>query len=133
MKKGLLATKKKLQNQLNAIAKQEEKELIEKNHPIFKAKFEGKYFKTINSYNSTDKGWWLYIKILEIKPSDVYNSIGNEVTASYHGWSFQTTCYNEIIIDKEKNGYVHSIDMEITEDEFYTAYNKMIASIDKLK
>jgi len=133
MKKGN-PIKEQLQKQLNAIAKQEEKELIAKHYPEFK-KLEGKYFKYKNSYSCPEKPsdyWFLYTKITEIKPDDVYNTRGNGVACHFKGWSFQTDKYANISVEKKKTGYVHSLGQEITENEFHSAWDKIIEALNNL-
>jgi CCR4-NOT transcriptional regulation complex NOT5 subunit len=49
-KSSTQTTKEQLQKQLDAIAKQEQKEMIEKHYPEFK-KLEGAFYKTRNNYS----------------------------------------------------------------------------------
>lgn len=133
-KANLKPTKEQLQKQLNAIAKQEEKELIEKHYPEFK-KLEGTFYKTRNNYSCPEKPsdyWFLYTKITEIKPDDVYDTRGNGVACHFKGWSFQTCKYSNFSVEQEKRGYVHSLGKQITEQEFIEAWNKAMSALDKL-
>jgi hypothetical protein len=129
MKKTL--SKSELEKQLAAIIEQEEKDVIEKHYPEFK-KLEGRCFKTSNSYGDDYKPWFLYTKIVAIKPTDVYDTRGNGIASRFTGYSFQTTSTGEISVDMKKQSYVHSIGKEITESEFNTAWNKMIDKLDSL-
>jgi len=132
--KKLTLSKEQLQKQLDEIAKKEEQEMIETHYPKFK-KFEGKFFKTSNCYSCPEKPsdyWWLYTKITEIKPKDIYNTRGNGVASHYTGWSFQVDKYGQISIEREKSGYIHSLGQEITEKEFNAAWDKMIDKINAL-
>jgi hypothetical protein len=129
---NLSERKKQLQKEMNEVEELEVKETIEKNYPIIKKKYEGKFFKYRNGYNA-DERWWLYTKVVEIKPSDVYDTNGNGVTAHFSGWTFQTDSYDKIEIAQEKHGYVHSLGKEITENEFVAAWNKMIDKMNHLK
>lgn len=133
-KTDLKPTKEQLQKQLNAIAKQEEKELIEKHYPEFK-KLEGTFYKTRNNYSCPEKPsdyWWLYTKITEIKPDDVYDTRYNGVACHFKGWSFQTCKNGNFSVEQEKIGYVHSLGKQITEQEFVEAWNKAMSNLDKL-
>jgi hypothetical protein len=127
-------TKEQLQKQLNAIAKQEEKEMIEKHYPEFK-KLEGTFYKTRNSYGVPKKpsDWWFaYTKITEIKPGDVYDTRGIGVACHFKGWSFQTCNRGKFSVEQEKLSYVHSLGNQITEKEFIEAWNKAMSNLDKL-
>ena len=135
MSKADLKTKKEqLQKQLNAIAEQEEKELIEKHYPEFK-KLEGTFYKRINNFSLPKKSsdyWFLYTKVTEIKPEYVYDTRGNGVACYFKGWSFQTDKYGNFSVVQEKSGYVHSLGEQITEQEFLKAWNKAMSDLDKL-
>jgi hypothetical protein len=129
-------SKEKIEKQLDKILKDENREMIKLNYPTFK-KLEGKCFKTKNFFSCPTRPsdyWWLYTKVLSIKPSDIYDTKStNGITAHFTGYSFQTTKYGNVDIEKNKSGYVHSLDQEITEKEFNTAWNKMMEEIGKLK
>lgn len=112
--------------------KQPQKEMVEKYYPIFKKKYEGKYFKYDNGYNREQR-WTMYTKVVEIKPEHIYDTRGNEVTSCYNGWNFQTDTNGQITISCEKNGYAHSLQKEISEKEFNEAWNKMIEKINLIK
>lgn len=130
----LKPTKEQLQKQLDAIAKQEQKEMIEKHYPEFKD-FEGRHFKTKNNYSSPEKPsdyWWLYTKVLTIKPEDIYDTGINGIASHFKGYSFQTTKYGNVEIEKNKQGYIHSLGQEITEKEFIEAWNKLMSTLDNL-
>lgn len=127
-------TKEELQKQLNKIAIAEEKEMIAKHYPEFK-KFEGRYFKQRNNYSCPKKPsdyWFMYTKITEINPKDVYDTRGNGVACYFKGWTFQTCRDGHISINKEKHGYIHGLGKEITEKEFNDAWNTMIDKINSL-
>lgn len=126
------ARKQELQKELNKLQIIEEQEVINQYYPAIRKKYEGKCFKYQNRY-STDDSWWLYFKVLEIKPEDVYDTNGNGVTSHFRGWSFQTDIHGMITIEQEKNGYVHSLGKQISEAEFNRAYNKMIEKMNTLK
>ena len=134
-KADLKPTKEQLQKQLNAIAKQEEKELIERHYPEFK-KLEGTFYKKRTNYGFPEKPtdyWFLYTKITEIKPDDVYaNGNGVGVACHFNGWSFQTCKYGNFTVEQEKKGYVDCLGEQITEQEFIDAWNKTMPSINKL-
>jgi hypothetical protein len=128
-------TKEQLQKQLNAIAKQEEKDIIAKYYPEFK-KLEGTFYKVKTSYSCPTKPsdyWWIYTKVTEIKPDDVYNTNGNGVTCHFKGWSFQNCRDGNFSVEQEKIGYVHSLGKQITQQEFIQAWNNAMANLDKLK
>jgi hypothetical protein len=128
-----LTKKEQLQKELNAIAKQEHKEMIDANYPEFK-KLEGRFFKYKNSYSLPEKPsdyWWLYQKVIEIKPEDIYMG-ANGPLSHYRGWSFQTDKHGTITIENNKHGYVHGLEKEITEAEFNEAWNKMVERLSNL-
>ena len=130
----LKPTKEQLQKQLNAIAWQEKKELIETHYPEFK-KFEGRYFKVKNHYGNPEKRsdwWWLYTKVTQINPDDVYDTNGNGVGCHCKGYTFQTCKYGNVEIEKNKQTYIHSLGQEITEKEFVEAWNKLMSNLEKL-
>ena len=91
-------------------------------------KYEGKYFRHRNGYNEKDR-WWRYIKVTQIKPSDIYDTKGNGITSHYHGWYFETTTEGMFIVSKEKYGYIHLLGTEISKKEFYSAYNSAIKKL----
>lgn len=124
--------KAQLQSELKKIFEAEEKALIEEHYPKFKNKYEGKCFKIRNRYGGDSKGWWLYVKVTEIKPEDVYDTSGNGVACKYTGWQFQVDEHGNINISKEDFGYCHSLGQLISEGEFNAAWNKMIDLMDKL-
>lgn len=129
--KELKTRKEQLQKELNAISKAEDAEIIKEHYPVIKKKFEGKFFKRRNNY-SHNKQWWLYTKVTEIKPSDIYNTMGNGVTSHYKGWSFETTTSKQVDINQKETGYVHSLGKEITKKEFSEAWDKMIKNLPTL-
>lgn len=131
MKTEIEKKKDALRKELDALNKQEMEALIEKHYPLIKERFEGKYFKTQNAYNSRHK-WWRYVKVAEIKSDGVYDTHGNGVTAVFNGYSFEKTTSNEVVINQVKGGYVHSLDIEITEKEFNEAWNKIIGYVNTL-
>jgi len=127
-------SKEDLQKQLNAIAKQEEKEMIEREYPKFK-EFEGRCFKTRNNYSCPEKPsdyWFLYTKITSVKKADIYDTRANGPASHYTGWSFQTDKYGRVNVEKEVRGYIHSLDKEISEKEFKSAWNKVIDGLNKM-
>lgn len=127
-------TKEELQEQLKAIAKKEEKEIIEKNYPEFK-KYEGRFFRQSNNYGCPKKPsdyWWYYTKVIEVRPEDVYDTRGNGITSHFKGWSFQLDKYNQLTVELEKTGYIHSLGQEISQEKFNNAWNKAMENLDKL-
>jgi hypothetical protein len=133
-KTDLNSTKEQLQKKLNAIAKKEEKEMIEKHYPEFK-KLEGKFFKKRNNYSLPKKPsdyWFYYTKVTQIKPEYVYDTRGNGANCFFKGYSFQTCKLGNTTIEKIDTGYVSSLGVEITEKEFNEAWNKLMSSLDKL-
>lgn len=124
-------TKEQLQKQLNKIDAQESKDFAEKHYPHFKA-FIGKCFKYRNSFG-TGKKWWLYIKVTDIKKGSVYAVHDGSPSCRYNGFSFQTDSYGNMSIEKERNGYFHSLGNQISQAEFTRAFNKVKAKINKLK
>lgn len=130
MKKSVL--EEKLKKQLQEIAEEKLNKVIKDNYPIFKEKYEGKFFKIENSYSSIEK-WWLYTKVTEIKPSHIYIGYKDAVLCNFDGFSFQTNVDKVITIESNKFGFTHSLGKEISEKEYNDAWNKMIDNINKLK
>lgn len=127
-------TKRELQQQLKAIVEQEHKEMIEKYYPEFK-KYEGRFFKVRNNYSRPEKPsdyWWLYKKVVEIKPNNIYDTGSNGVACHYSGWSFETDSYGTFTVSQRNMGYLHSLGEEITEAEFNAAWNKAMDRLDNL-
>lgn len=125
-------TKEELQKQLNIIAENEEKELINTHYPEFK-KLEGKCFKVKNNYSCPEEDtdyWWLYKKVTEIKPEFVYDTRGNGVACHYNGFSFQMDKNGDISVIKEDYGYVHCLGDEISNEEFEEAFKNLKESIE---
>lgn len=132
--KDILSKKAKLQKQLNDIIEQEEKNMVAIHYPIFKKKYEGKYFKRRNSYSCPEKKsdyWWTYCKVTEIKPSDIYQG-HNCILSKFDGYSFEIDKDGNIRITQEKYGYTHMLGQEISEKEFNDAWNKMINKINAI-
>lgn len=98
-----------LNKTINKIDKMEEAEGL----PELEKKYLGKYFKTRNSYGSGKK-WWVYTKVESI-------SFPN----SFKGKTFQTVCDGKREIDFNYNGYLTSLDAEISKSE-YTKQLEMI-------
>lgn len=124
-------TKEQLREQLNKIEEQEEKEMIKERYPEFK-KLEGKYFKYLNSYGSDYKKWGVYTKVIEIKPSDLYN-VGRGVDCHFTGFSFEFDKIGLITIENIKRGHTHLLGDEISEAEFNAAWNEIADMINKMK
>lgn len=119
-------SKEELQKQLREILNEEERQIAMVHYPEFK-KMEGKYFKYRNNYSCPEKPsdyWFMYTKVTEVKPEDVY-MIGDGPTCYYNGWSFQTDKNGEIFIKLSEQGYAHRLQTEITEAEFLEAWNKL--------
>ena len=126
-------TKEELQRQLNTIIKKEQKEIIEKHYPDLKS-LEGKCFKLRNNYSLPKKAsdyWNLYVRVFQIKKSDVYTIGSNEVTATFIGTSFQKDKHGLISIDTKHRGYVHLLGDEITTKEFQDAWKKVAGVINE--
>lgn len=129
--KELKQQQKKLQKEMNSIEGKISSEIRAKHYPKIKKQYEGKCFKISNGYNNEER-WWLFVKITSIKPDDVYDTGGNGVTSHYTGYSFQTTIANITEIEQIKTGYAHSLENEITEQEFNAEWNKMIERLNKI-
>jgi hypothetical protein len=128
--------KEQLQKELARIEQLERKQIIDKNYPIIKKKYEGKYFKYRNCYSCPAKPsdyWWLYVKVVEIKPSDIYDTRGNGITSEYRGYSFQKDKYGQITIQNERKSYIHGLGKEITEMEFKKAWKNIIATLTEMQ
>ncbi len=123
--------KKLLQVRLSAIEEQERIAREVKYRPIFEKKYVGKYFKYRNSYG-TDKAWWLYTYITSI--NSVYPIHGNQISGIAGGWQFQKTSYEVVEIKKDQHIYLHSpsVKQEISQAEFYAAWNGLMRHIDSL-
>lgn len=124
-------TKEQLEKQLNAIIERQNREIIKKHYPILK-KLEGTFWKTRNSASLPkipSDYWFIYTKIVEIKPNYVYDTRGNGVTCGFDGWSFQTTKYADFEVQQEKKSYAHLLGERITEQEFNDAWNKAMGNL----
>lgn len=129
MREHIVAEKEELKARLNEIAKQEEAEMIASNYPRFE-KLIGTCYKVTNNYSLPKKKsdyWFLYTKITDIKPDDLYQSSG-QVLCNFRGWQFQTDCNGAISINPTEH-YIHSLGEQISEKEFMEAYAKMITKI----
>ncbi len=134
MKKN--STKEQLQKQLNRIAEQEHSKMVEENYPKHKVRFEGKFFKYKNSYSCPSKPsdyWYIYTKVLSIKPEDIYEGQPGLVLSSCKVYSFQIHKYGNLTVEVDKRSYTHSLGKEISEDEFNKGFNKMVELINGLK
>ncbi len=132
--KDLKAKKQNAIRQLRAIEAIETAQLQNVHYPAIKKQYEGKYFKKRNTYGGNDKGWNLYVHVVEIKPEHVY-FIGknNEPTSHFSGWTFEFTSDKTLSISQEKSGYIHSlVGKEISKKEFMSAFNKEIAKLQAL-
>ncbi len=123
--------KAQLQKELTAIEKEEAKSVVQENYPRIKNKYEGKFFKIDNGYSNNER-WWLYIKVVQIKPEDVYDTKGNGITSHFSGWSFQTDTYEQVTIEQVRRGYIHHVGKEITKSQFYKEFNKVLSKLQKL-
>jgi hypothetical protein len=121
-----------LQDKLNAIEKKEAEDIIRLHYPEFK-KFEGRYFRTKNSYGGGCKDWFYYTKILTIKPEYIYYIKSQGITSYFDGYSFEVTSDGTISIRNIKMGYLHHLVTEIPEKEFNESWNKMIEKLNKLQ
>lgn len=136
MKTDLQTKKEQLQKELNSIQEKEQKEIVSKHYPIFKKKYQGKCFKMKNHYGNPRKRsdyWFVYIKVTEIKPEDIYDTRGNGVTSHYTGWQFQTDSSYNVSIQKKETGYIHSLGQQIPESEFNEAWDKVINGLNKMR
>lgn len=125
-----LSRKEELRKELNKIEEKEFKDIITAEFPKLRDLVLDKYFKYRNSYGGDNKGWWLYRKVTDINPSDVYLLSNNEPTARCKGFSFEIRTNGEISIQQKDDTYIHILGQEITEREFNEAWNKMC---DKIK
>lgn len=114
---------------MKEVIKSMEKDIATINYPEMKRKYEGKFFRTRNTYGGDSKGWWLYTNITLIKEEDVYDTGGQGITTRYSGWSFEKTEHGDIEICTKKTGYAHSCGEEITEDVFISAWNTLADSL----
>jgi len=129
--KKQLTQKEQLQKQLNDIAIQEKKDMVELHYPIFK-KLEGRMFKSKNSYGGSSKPWYLYQKVVSITPDMVYDTNGNGIACHFKGYYFQVTSRGIVSVTTNDSGYVHSLGKEITETEFNEAWNKLTETLNNL-
>lgn len=82
-------------------------------------KYEGKYFKSENSYGGTDaKKWWFYRKVTEVVGINECRCI-----------AFQKTSENEYIFKEDDFTYLSQLCEEITEEEFANEYVKYSSSL----
>ncbi len=123
---------RELESELLKLRTIQDQEIINIHYPKIKEKYEGKYFKYNNGYNNKER-WWLYRKVIEIKPEDVYVAHDKSVNATQTGWEFETNTLGEITINLKARGYVSGLGREISEEEFNTAWNKMIEKLNSLK
>lgn len=126
-----METKAQLKKKLAAIEQKEYDQMVKKHHPILKKKYEGKYFKRINSYGKGSKKWPIYTAVVEIRPEDVY-PMQNEVTATFKGWSFQAENRGVMIINKNENTYLTLLEAEISREEFEKAWENFKRKLPKL-
>lgn len=123
-------TKKQLQTALNKITAAENEKMIEDNYERIKKKYVGKCFKIKNrSGGFRRQSWITYVKVLDIKPEDIYMVSGNSISAHYRGICFETTAHNLIIVEPKKSSYIHGLGKEIPQAEFDAAFKKMTDSI----
>lgn len=122
-------SKEELQKKLNAIEKAERKQMVKDHFPEFK-KLEGKYFKTRNSYGGKWKKWWLYRKVLSVKPSGMYISNTSPMCNTIQA-NFELCSDGKVNIEKT-TGYAHSLGSEISKKEFDSAVRKIKKHIDSL-
>lgn len=96
------AIEKKLMSVKNAIQKIEDDELL----PGIKAKYEGKYFKYENRYDSHES-WWMYFYVSKV------TSIRR-----VEGIEFQQSITGEITVNKKTHMCISLLFMEIDKSEF---------------
>lgn len=125
--KKLKQREKKLRAELKSIEEKLNTDFEKKKYPAFKKKYEGKYFKTSNSYGG-DERWWLYTWVTEIKPNDIYR-IHNGVNCSCTVFSFQTTPSKNVEIEQDRHTYVNLLGQEITKQEFEAAWDEMMVGV----
>ena len=133
VKHKIKPSKEELQKQLDAIVLKEEKERINKAFPEFK-KLEGRYFKVKNCYSLAKKPsdyWWLYVKVVEVKKSELYLS-GDKECCYFRGYSFQTDKNGLITIDRNVYATSNGLAKEITQEEFNTAWLKVSDALNDL-
>lgn len=106
--------------ELNKIIKKAREELykIESEDKIkINKKFVGKCFKYENGYNNDDR-WSMYIIITKLSKN-----------GSLEGWSFQTNSDESTEISREAYGSIWSEHIEITHDEFWEAWYKLLSNL----
>lgn len=130
MRTELELKKESLLKEIRSVEKRLAKDFVATHYPEISKKFLGKYFKDKNGYSQNDE-WWMYHKVTDIKPEDVY-SVGGEPTAKCRVLTFNATSEGHIRILKDNNAYVHGLGQEITEREFNEAWNKMMDAINIL-
>lgn len=121
--------KAKLVKKLRAIQEIENRELAEVHYPEIKEKYEGKFFKRVNSF-SDNHTWIMYEKVVSISKEDVY-PLNKGVTSYFKGFSLQLIPESKtggkpfsLQITKISHGYIHGLGEEISEQEFKEAWGK---------
>lgn len=113
---------KALTRQRSIVLGEIEKIKAAKEIPVFKKKYEGKYFKYRNCYGGSndDERWWVYSFCEKVVDTD-----------HYIGWKFEKETMNgEIKISRSKDwGGYFLLEIEITKEEFMVEWRKISANI----
>jgi len=110
----------KLNTIRNQISRVESKELL----PLYKKKYEGKYFKYRNCYScpkDESEKWWMYVKVEKVTQ-----------LRWMQGFTFQTDMYGKVAIEQEKALSESSCQVAITKKEFDAAYKRMLKRIETI-
>ena len=89
--------------------------------------FIGKYFKFRNFYSSSDEGWWLYIKVVGVKDTDL---IVEEFEETEHGRIEITTAPHGVIGEGQQFDHLY---MPITELEYQSAKKRILSKLELMK
>jgi|SRR5215217_2339623 len=97
----------KLKEELDAVNTQVEL-------PTLKEKYEGKYFKYLNSYGGDRAKWWLYSKCTNVE-------------GTFHATisSFQVDCDGKAEFKIDDFSPISMLKHEITEEEYLTELNRL--------
>jgi len=115
--------KNELLTELYEIEKREREEIAEKNLPELKNKYEGKYFKKVE----TGSNFRTYTRVDEIAEVNVLPAIVSGILCSYTGYWFSIT-NSGIEVNSGKN-YVDGVGDEISRSEFDNAWHELVDKI----
>ncbi len=124
----MVTKRQRLLNQIREIDKKAKSDFWKKHLP-FRKSMAGTYHKYCNSSGSGEK-WWYYSFVEKV--TNLYDKGDDSPVAYFSGWNFQLSPEGKVEITKDAHLHSCLLEIQITKEEFYAAWNDAMAFISAL-